>query len=74
MIYDRLPPQLKQFVDLIMAGHNNRSIGIAMSLTHSMTRHRAYSIARQYGIPANGPFQAKARLIYLRAKELGLIQ
>ena len=74
MIYDQLSPRLQQFVDLLMGGHNRRSIGIAMNLKEPTLKRYLHIITLHYGIPPKGAFVPSVRLVYLRAKELGLIQ
>lgn len=57
-----------------MGGHNRRSIGIAMNLKEATLKRYMHIVTLHYGIPAKGPFVPSVRVVYLRAKELGLIQ
>lgn len=79
MSYERLRPSEKKIVDLLMSGlyvaqgrDYRKEIARQLHLSESTVAKHCWRIYTVYGIDLD-KFRGMIRVVYLRAKELGLI-
>lgn len=78
MSYESLSPRQKQAVDILMSGdcaprNTIATLADRMGISGTTVKQTLHEAAYKYGVPPNGPYIPSVRLVYLRAKELGML-